>query len=265
MRHGETKANASGRIQGSTDWSSSLTAKGRTQAAEVGAMVFGSSCCSTAAEQPPPQAITINTTTIDHVYISPLTRAKETLSNLRQHSRAGSIPQQETVLKQLTGIQLYSWEGQNVADLKEQDPDTFRAWVEGDALHLSIAGRRPVTEVWQRAVRVWGLLRSLEEEEEEKEETSTLLVCHGTLSQALLCTSFGWDETYFRKHDFPNCGMVEVLWKTGETHAMCWRWRYPTPSEWIHPHDGNDDAMACNLQQQKINQESASRPKAVNN
>lgn len=233
MRHGETEANATGRIQGSTDLSSSLTERGRSQAASAGRMVFGLNQDSENNVNDNSSRVVV----VDQVYISPLTRAKETLDCMRSSSIAGTIPTKEIVHADLTGIPLYSWEGQNVTELSERYVALFRAWVQGDANAFVIDGKRPVSEVWQRAKRLWKdlLLSSGNDGRNEKDEICTLLVCHGTLSQALLCTSFGWNEQYFRVYDFPNAGMAEVLWETGASKATCWRWRHPKPSEWHYP------------------------------
>jgi probable phosphoglycerate mutase len=245
MRHGETEANATGRIQGSTDLSSSLTERGRSQAASAGSLVFDSNDGDSSR------------VVVDQVYISPLTRAKETLECMRLSSSPGSIPANETVHPDLTGIPLYSWEGRNVTELSERNVMLFRAWTQGDANAFVIDGKRPISEVWQRAKRLWkDLLRSCgndvfddtrqanedsSDSRNDKDETCTLLVCHGTLSQALLCTSFGWDEKYFRVYDFPNAGMVEVLWERGASKATCWRWRHPKLGEWHYPNKFDPD------------------------
>ena len=42
----------------------------------------------------------------------------------------------------------------------------------------------------------------------------------------------GLPEEAFRKFEFPNCGVAEVIWNPGEQLARMWRWVYPTPSPW---------------------------------
>lgn len=137
------------------------------------------------------------------------------------------------------------------------DAEAYRSWVEGDAHLFTVSGRRPVMEVWDRAGRVWDALRSAVNDEvvaaamtrdETRTDYSALVICHGTLGQALLCTAFGWDETHFRRlpfldddptamatHDLPNCGMVEILWRSDENTAMSWRWLCPKSSLWMQP------------------------------
>jgi len=235
LRHGETDANAFGVIQGSSDISR-LTERGRTQAASVGSEVFGEA-------QPHIMA------PIDAIYVSPLTRAQETLKILRQHSVTGMLPSTETELNDLREIDMYSWEGRNVKDIEATDVETFEAWKEGDAKSIVVDGKLPIIETWKRAETVWNTIRQKQSSAKatdtadtsatstdlQEKEQSTLLVCHGTLGQALLCTAFGWDETHFRRHEFPNCGLVEILWKSDKDVATSWRWHYPERTERLHP------------------------------
>ena len=61
---------------------------------------------------------------------------------------------------------------------------------------------------------------------------ATLLVCHGSLGQALLCTALGLGESAWRTHEFPNCGLVEIEWPEEAPRASRWRWRLPAEGEW---------------------------------
>ena len=106
----------------------------------------------------------------------------------------------------------------------------------------------PLLELWDRADQVWDEIfenevRTMKMEFNNQEEgsggdgarsrngdcinnaddgrdsdnirsgTKTLLiVAHGSLGQALLGTAMGWNAEYFRKYEFPNCGMVEIEW-----------------------------------------------------
>lgn len=240
LRHGETDANASGIIQGSSDVSR-LTERGRTQAAQAGSQVFG---------EAQPHILS----PIDTIYVSPLTRAQETLQILRNHAASGVLPPTETVLHDLREIDLYSWEGQNVNDLKGSDAGVYQAWKVGDAQSFVVDNKLPIVKTWRRAENVWSTIRQ-ELQQQHKEavkspvndkhivtgsdssvtEQSTLLVCHGTLGQALLSTAFGWNESHFREHDFPNCGLVEIIWKDDKDVATSWRWHYPERTERLHP------------------------------
>jgi len=235
LRHGETNWNASGIIQGSSD-ASRLTARGKAQAAQVGQDVF-----SSLLFVPP----------MDEIYVSPLTRAQETLVILRKHAAAGMLPPSQIVLNDLREIDLYSWEGQSVSDLRKRDKDAYQAWKVANAQSFVVNGRLPIVETWRRAEHVWNVIRQQQQKQQERDASNesainstntssatskcTLLVCHGTLGQALLCTAFGWDEGHFREHEFPNCGLVEIAWSTEENIATSWKWHYPNQTERLHP------------------------------
>jgi len=66
----------------------------------------------------------------------------------------------------------------------------------------------------------------------EDDEGATLVVCHGSLGQALLCTALGLDATAWRRHPFPNCGMAEIDWPADAPRATRWRWRLPEEGCW---------------------------------
>lgn len=222
LRHGETDANASGLIQGSTD-DSRLTERGQAQAAKVGSSIFGRSGVE-----------------IESVFVSPLTRAAETLAILREHSEPSMIPSEgETVLHDLREVDLYDWEGRHKSEIEKNDPDAYAAWKVGDAHGVKVSGRKPIVETWARAAEVWKIIRSARSKAEGTDcndtTSSTLLVCHGTLGQALLNSAFGLDESHFRRHEFPNCGLVEIIWHTEEETARNWRWHHPRPSELLQP------------------------------
>jgi len=229
LRHGQTDANASGVLQGSSD-ASRLTSLGREQVAAVGSAAL----C--------PVATTGRARRIDSVYVSPLSRARETLETLRASAPPGTLPPDgsETVLDDLREIDFYSWENRPKEDLRGRHPEEWEAWIVGDPDGLVVDGRRPLWETWDRAGRVWGEIRSLTRSATatvdgagiDDEETATLLVCHGTLGQALLGAAFGLDATIFRRNRFPNCGMAEILWRDEDATASDWRWHYPAPTEY---------------------------------
>ena len=73
---------------------------------------------------------------------------------------------------------------------------------------------------------MWKEIRQLSAVNQEEEETAKLLVCHGTLGQALLGTALGMGPTSFRQNPFPNCGMVEIVWQGDQDLATSWRWHH---------------------------------------
>lgn len=233
-RHGETDANESGVIQGSSDFSR-LTMKGKEQARNLGQTLSFS------------DAVVMN-----HVFLSPLNRAQETWNILRQSmiksdgNGETKICQREIVLSNLREIDFYSWEGLHKNEIKARFPTSYQAWKIGDPEGLSVEAesdviKYPLKDLWDRASEVWNEIHERElnyllESKMTTEHSSSLLVCHGSLGQALLGTALGADANFFRKEEFPNCGMVEIEWvlhskeSFGKVHR--WRWYRPTVGEW---------------------------------
>eukprot|EP00547_Thalassionema_nitzschioides_P015197 CAMPEP_0194250174 /NCGR_PEP_ID=MMETSP0158-20130606/22334_1 /TAXON_ID=33649 /ORGANISM="Thalassionema nitzschioides, Strain L26-B" /LENGTH=247 /DNA_ID=CAMNT_0038986881 /DNA_START=10 /DNA_END=753 /DNA_ORIENTATION=- len=210
LRHGETDANVAGVIQGSSDFSR-LTEKGQQQARKVGTVVGALG-------------------TIESVYVSPLARAQETFTLIREQNK--NLPE-ATVWHDLRELDMHEWEGKDRITLQISDPAAWKAWEEGNAFDLEVSGHKPLVDVWDRATIVWERLRK-----NSNPGTSTILVCHGTLGQALLNTALGRDASFFRDIRVPNCGLVEIDWPTDSPAATSWRWHHPeassrwTLSEW---------------------------------
>lgn len=211
LRHGETNYNALGIIQGSSD-ASVLTPKGVEQAEVAGVGLAG--------EQH-----------IARVYVSPLTRAQQTLQGL-------ALPLPDAVtLSELREIDLGSWEGQDKVELRKEQPAAYEAWKRSPLAFEIDGGTRPVCDLWQRAARAWELMRAAEP---EGSDATTLVVAHNAVGQALLCTALGLDERSFRMHEFPNCGAVDLSWPEGAEHCASWRWLLGPLAE-ASSSDGNGD------------------------
>eukprot|EP00588_Corethron_pennatum_P009174 CAMPEP_0194272126 /NCGR_PEP_ID=MMETSP0169-20130528/5769_1 /TAXON_ID=218684 /ORGANISM="Corethron pennatum, Strain L29A3" /LENGTH=264 /DNA_ID=CAMNT_0039014711 /DNA_START=242 /DNA_END=1036 /DNA_ORIENTATION=- len=233
QRHGQTDANAAGIIQGSSDFSR-LTPTGRAQAAELSR----SPVWNTLSDDDGPLRI-------DRVFVSPLARARETLDILLdgfgEAARAGTAPScpgrgDAVALRSLREIDLYGWEDRSKTDLRTDEPVAFDAWKRGDADAMVLSHRggadgsvrrhRPLWELWERASSCWVALAV---DEVGTEKRTTLVSCHGSLGMALLGTAAGVrnPRDFFRKFEFPNCGVVEVEWVRGEEVAKRWRVLYP--------------------------------------
>lgn len=231
LRHGETDANAAEVIQGSSDVSR-LTEKGREQAASVLAGLERVSSHGYAMH-------------FDTVYCSPLTRARDTLAILRHcyNSKASAhdgnttsvqLPPHDTILFNLREIDFYSWENRPKQELKAQFPAEYHAWKEAIPHALVVDDLYPLLETWDRAADVWKEIRQtpspiVPSGDYNGSCDATLIVCHGTLGQALLSTAFGLDAATFRRNTFPNCGIAEIHWHPQRERATAWRWCHPPP------------------------------------
>ncbi|CAJ1964255.1 unnamed protein product [Cylindrotheca closterium] len=156
LRHGQTDANAGGIIQGSADFSR-LTDLGKQQARDA-YNVLPSSPLDTAEDL-----------RISSIYCSPLTRAQQTLAELRkvdslQPKEAAKLPLDEQTLSNLREIDFYDWEGKDKLELQKVFPESYRAWKAGDPTNLHVfdsssniepAIHYPLLELWERADLVW--------------------------------------------------------------------------------------------------------------
>lgn len=217
LRHSETDANAAGIILGSTDISR-LTATGQNQARAIGyTMALAMNPPMTEEEDG-----TVDTIQgIDQIFVSPLTRARDTLQLIRAKSPQHFLPASTTddiTLQDLREIDLYLWEYQPGDVLQQQYPTEYAAWKAGNNPDtIVIDGHYPLHELWARADTVWKDIRTnptYQNSSNDRDGTSNtgtgakLIVCHGTLGQALLGTVSGKDATTFRQNMFPNCGMA---------------------------------------------------------
>jgi len=108
------------KIQGSSDFSK-LTEKGREQAKTLGKNLIG------------------HLKVINGIYVSPLGRARDTLSIVRRNyeESGDNLPtEHETVLHDLREIDFYDWEGKTKNDLIGQYGRSLQAWNEGDPHNL---------------------------------------------------------------------------------------------------------------------------------
>ncbi|CAI7774393.1 unnamed protein product [Closterium sp. NIES-53] len=176
VRHGESTWNATGRIQGSSDFSV-LTAKGESQAETSRQMLAADS--------------------FDVCFHSPLQRSARTAEVIWAARTAPMIP-----LHDLREIDLYSFQGLFKEEGKARFGENYRMW-QKDAANFEIDGHYPVRELWARAAACWQeILRS--------EGRSVLVVAHNAVNQALVATATGLGPEYFRLLLQSNCG-VSVL------------------------------------------------------
>lgn len=232
MRHGQTDANANEIEQGSADFSR-LTDLGKEQAINAYRAL---------AEK-----------RITSIYTSPLTRARQTLEQLRQADASSAktvLPSSDLILNDLREIDQYDWQGQSYSELRRQFPESWRAWEKGIPDEMKVLETAtdivhyPMLEMWERADRVWNEILDIEKKQQQdggddhEMERKVLIVAHGNLGQALLGCALGFDASRFNDEGsvFGNCGMAEIEFLDLDTSprkiAKRWRWQWPVPSAW---------------------------------
>ena len=210
LRHGQTDANAEGRIQGTSDFSR-LTALGEAQAAEAGAALAA--------------ALGDGRGVVRRAYVSPLTRAQQTLRAVRaEWPSAGAAG--PVTLDALKEIELKEWSGRLKAEVEREAPERFAAWRSNPEAFELDGGFRPVDALWERARGAWREMRAAESAADGADGV-TLVVAHNAINQALLCTACGLGAENFRRVPWPNCGCVELLLDGADASPATWRWVVP--------------------------------------
>ncbi|CAI5471972.1 unnamed protein product [Closterium sp. Yama58-4] len=234
VRHGESTWNATGRIQGSSDFSV-LTAKGESQAETSRQMLAADS--------------------FDVCFHSPLQRSARTAEVIWAARTAPMIP-----LHDLREIDLYSFQGLLKEEGKTRFGENYRMWqkdaanfeIDGhypeegkarfgenyrmwqkDAANFEIDRHYPVRELWARAAACWQeILRS--------EGRSVLVVAHNAVNQALVATATGLGPEYFRLLLQSNCGVSVLDFVPHyKPHAPT-----HTPDETVPPYKAHDYSHA---------------------
>ncbi|CAB1127906.1 Histidine phosphatase family protein [Candidatus Hydrogenisulfobacillus filiaventi] len=125
IRHGESEANAAGRLA-SRLWDPHLTEKGRQEAAALLERL-----------RPLPVVALLS---------SPLARARETIAPLAE---ALGLP--VTILPDLREVDLGRWDGERLADIAGRDPEHYRRWRQ-DPERYPPPGGEPIRAVGARVL-----------------------------------------------------------------------------------------------------------------
>ena len=174
-RHGRTRANAEGLIQGST-LDPPLDAEGWAQAERLAAEVGE----------------------VDGVYASPLLRARQTALVV---AAAQQLPLSGT----LQGFREFSWgdlDGKRRADVENDFQATLARWRAGDLTHRAPNGESPEW-AWSRA---HAAARRLAERHPDER---ILVVAHARVNMVLLAGLAG-DLSRMEDFEQHNCGFTEV-------------------------------------------------------
>ncbi|MDR2179326.1 MAG: histidine phosphatase family protein [Synergistaceae bacterium] len=175
VRHGRTDWNDAHRFQGRTDVP--LNAAGRVQAEKVAARLAGWS--------------------VDVIYTSPMTRARETAAAIA--APHGKSP---VVLDDLTEVNFGSWEGLFLEQVREQNEERFQEWL-----------LNPFFCMPERA-ETWDTIRARAERLKETVLRSSyqrvIMVSHGGTIRALFAVLLGFDpRTVWNVKTF-NCALSGI-------------------------------------------------------
>jgi len=182
IRHGETAWNAEARFRGQTDIA--LSRRGRRQAEAL------------ASSLPPSFAI-------GHVYSSPLPRCLETARPL-----AAALGLTVVAEPRLIDLDYGEWSGRPIAEVAEQFPQDYAAWLAGD-LSFRFPGGEPLGAPVER-------LRSfLDDVIERHQGEVAAMVTHNVLCQMATCLLLNRPPESFQsvRHDPGNVSVFR--WHAG--------------------------------------------------
>ncbi|MDJ0737583.1 MAG: histidine phosphatase family protein [Nostocaceae cyanobacterium] len=187
VRHGQSTYNTEKRIQGRTDFST-LTEKGRNDAAKVGQAIY---------------SISFNA-----AYCSPLQRAKQTAEIICSQLGINAIP---VPSGRLLEVDLPLWERMLSAEVKQKFGQDYRIWQEKpDEFYMLVPdgeGTRkhfPVLSLYAQAQQFWQEILPRHQGE------TILIVGHNGINRALISTALGIAPSRYQSVQQSNCG-VSVL------------------------------------------------------
>jgi probable phosphoglycerate mutase len=186
IRHGETALNAESRFRGRFDVD--LTDRGRQQA-------------ETLARGLPPSF------SIGHIYSSPLKRCLETARPL-----AAALGLAVVTEPRLIDLDYGEWQGRPIAEVAEQSPQDFAAWLAGD-LSFRFPGGEPLGAPAER-------LRSFLDDVIERHQGDVVaMVTHNVLCQLATCLLLNTPLNSFQsvRHDPGNVSVFR--WRFGTVRA----------------------------------------------
>lgn len=200
LRHGRSTLNDAGCYQGSSD-ESDLTDKGRLASRQVGE--FLRHC------------------PIDHLYTSPLRRARQTVQELLPQLEA-IAPLPITLSGMLREIDLPAWEGLPYEEVKARFPDAYRCWQttpeqfamtgskqksnngKGKPQDASEPLMYPVQDVYRRARDFWVTILP------KHRGQTVLVVSHGGTIQALVNRALGLSMQQHHKIQQTHSGLTVI-------------------------------------------------------
>jgi probable phosphoglycerate mutase len=173
-RHGETAANAEGRVQGWLD--PPLNERGREQADKLAGEAAGLE--------------------LRALYSSQLARARETADVV-----AGRVGLEPVVDERFAESRRGSWEGRLLRDIEREDPDGWAAWQRGGA-DFRFPGGESLAEHVARVDDALGDVAA--------GKLPALVVCHGGTMRCALVARAGRRLEEFARIPVPNASLVAL-------------------------------------------------------
>lgn len=187
IRHGESKWNKIGKIQGQKDIE--LTQKGRKQAKKL--------------------AEDLKKEKIDYIYTSDLERAYETANIISKELNKPIF-----LTKKLREINFGDWQGKTINQIKNKYKNQFNTWRKSPHL-LSLSGAENLIKVQERSML---LLRELHK---KHKNDNIILVSHGVTIKVLILSILDIDIENYRKITVDNCSLTMIKYIEDKSKIIC--------------------------------------------
>ncbi|PIE55574.1 MAG: phosphoglycerate mutase [Dethiosulfovibrio peptidovorans] len=181
IRHGECAGNVQGLFRGARDFP--LNACGKRQAKEV--------------------AEAATHLSIEHLYTSPLLRARETAQVIGDKIGLSPVEAHE-----ITNVSLGSWEGRKKEEIAQESPELWEIWLNTPE-KLQAPGIEPLTAVMQRS------RKKLDSLVKKHHGETIALVSHRTVLKPLLSSCIGIQEPWFWRLHFDTASISIMICKKG--------------------------------------------------
>lgn len=173
IRHGESKANASGIYQGQS-FDTALTDKGKRQARAVGKI--------------------LKLARANKIYTSPLLRTKETAEIINRQMQVELVYDER-----LLEINHGSWEGKTAEQFDEQENELLKQWRK-NPVGVKMIGGESIQDVVARCV---DFVASIEDDQ-------FVVVTHDLVVRVIASMAIKHDFAYLWKYTLDNCGITTV-------------------------------------------------------
>ncbi len=122
---------------------------------------------------------------ISAIYSSPLLRASQTAGKI-----ADGVSLTVKPLEGIIDMSFGAWEGRPLRDVKENDAERYRQWLE-EPHRLRLPGGESLNEVRERS------MAAVEWVSGRHSEESVILVSHRVVNKVILCAILGLDNSHF--------------------------------------------------------------------
>ncbi|MBS4539944.1 histidine phosphatase family protein [Clostridium sp. D2Q-11] len=187
IRHGESKWNELGRVQGQKDIE--LTEKGQLQALKV--------------------ANKLKNTDFEYIYSSDLNRAYNTAKIISDKLSTELIQ-----IEDLREINFGDWQGLTLEEIEKKNNKDYYTW-RNTPHNLTIPKGESLIKVQERAM---GFINKLHEKHKGK---NILLVSHGVVIKVILLGLLDLDLSNYRKLSISNCGLTIVEFINNKPQIKC--------------------------------------------